>query len=454
MTDCPSRDERLGWTGDAGFFSRTACFNMDLGSFLSKWILDMRDAQGDCGAVPSVAPCLPDTPFKVHREDGGSAWSDTFVIIPWRVYQCYGDKRILEEHYNAVKRYIDFLITERCTGLIRDRGNSFGDWLAVDINQNHQESGVGSNRAGLTPKDLIGTAYLAQSIDIMSKMAEVLGIFEDADKYHELFLQVRKAFRRRFVSLDGITASGTQTAYALALRFGLLDPDQSVIAVKELVKEIARRNGHISSGMVGTQHICPVLTEYGQSATAYDLLLKEDYPSWLYQVKQGATTIWERWDSLKPDGSLAENDSREVMCSFNHYAIGSVGEWLYTKVAGLDTGTKSGNAGFKHIIFHPVLPPDNRLTWASASQMTPYGMTAIRWEVSKGELFVRVLVPPNTTAEIILPAQNGRVLESGADLDKALGIPVKERKEREVSLDLQAGAYEFTVLFPAIAGSD
>ncbi|MFA7344036.1 MAG: family 78 glycoside hydrolase catalytic domain [Terrimicrobiaceae bacterium] len=387
-TDCPQRDERLGWTGDAQVFVRTACFNMDVRSFFHKWMRDARDAQSPAGAVPSV---IPDMEFIRGREDGGPAWSDATIICPWTIYLCYGDLDILKDHYGSMRRYLDFLKTHRCKDLIRshpdaDDWGGYGDWLALD------DSG---KTEGGTPRDLIGTAFFAHDVRIMAQVATVLGHHEDALAYQNLLGEIVAAFQNRFLTPGGLLTSATQTSYVLALQFGLIPGHLQAAAANELVRDIAKRGFHIATGFVGTPYILDVLEAHGHLDTAYKLLEQETFPSWLFPVKNGATTIWERWDGWTPKNGFQNKD----MNSFNHYAYGAVGAWMYRTVAGLDLDPSE--PGYRHVIFRPR--PGGSMTWAEAGLKTPHGETSIRWELTQGKLHVDLCVPEGCHAHFSPP---------------------------------------------------
>ncbi|MBM4048654.1 MAG: alpha-L-rhamnosidase, partial [Planctomycetes bacterium] len=324
-TDCPQRNERLGWMGDAQVFVRTACFNLDVAAFFEKWMVDVEDAQDTDGAYPDVAP-------KVTQGKGVAAWADAGVIVPWTVYLCYGDVRILERHYVSMARWIACMKNEAresvrlgrsvTTDLIRpDRG--FGDWLAIDAPD--------PGRAP-TPKDLIGAAYFAHCASLMAKIARILGKDADAKEYAELADRVKAAFNREYVTPAGRVLGHTQTSYLLALAFDLLPESLRPKALEHLVNDIQKRGWHLSTGFVGTPLLAPTLTRFGRTDVAYKLLLQDTYPSWFYPIHQGATTMWERWNSFTKEHGFGPVG----MNSFNHYAYGSIGEWMYATIAGID----------------------------------------------------------------------------------------------------------------------
>lgn len=391
-TDCPQRDERLGWTGDAQVFIRTAAFNMDVRRFFTKWMQDVRDAQRPSGAIPVVAP-MPGFLRHIPFEDGGPAWSDATIICPWTVYLCYGDQQILRDHYESMQRYVDFMTRERSKDFIRshsdvDSWGGFGDWLALD----------GSGRLeGNTPKDLIGTAFYACDVAIMADVAEVLGHLDDAASYRKLWQSIATAFQKRFITPDGLLAGGTQTAYVLALQFGLVPEKAQASCARELVRLIERNSWHLATGFVGTPYLLDVLEKHGHLNVAYRLLEQETFPSWLFSVRNGATTIWERWNGWTPGGGMQDKS----MNSFNHYAYGAVGAWMYETVAGLSLDP--GHPGYRHVIFRPR--PGGTLTWAEATLETIFGLVGIRWELAGNTLSVKATVPEGTRATLKLPVE-------------------------------------------------
>lgn len=387
-TDCPQRDERLGWTGDAQVFARTACFNMDVSGFFKKWMQDIRDAQKSNGAVPPVAPDVA-----VNIEDGGPAWADATIICPWTVYLCYGDTDILAGHYDSMERYMDFLAAHRCKDHIRghpevDPWGGFGDWLSLD----------GAPKVeGTTPKDLIGTAFYANNADLLARIAKTLGRKKDAQKYRTLHVEIVEAFQRRFVTAEGLLTSGTQTAYSIALHFGLLPEGHRAAAGRALVRDIEKREFHLATGFVGTPYILDALEATGHLDVAYKLLEQESFPSWLFPIKNGATTIWERWDGWTPEKGFQDKS----MNSFNHYAYGAVGAWMYRTVAGLDTDPSA--PGYARIVFRPR--PGGSLTHAEARLKTPRGETGIRWSLEDNLLSLELTVPEGAEATLSPPPE-------------------------------------------------
>jgi alpha-L-rhamnosidase len=402
-TDCPQRDERLGWTGDAQVFCATAGFNMDVQGFLTKWMLDVMDAQLASGAITHYAPNPPDSP----RPDAGGAagWADAVVIVPWTLYQIYGDTAILEQTYDACARWIAYMERDS-TDLIRP-AEGFGDWLSITAE---------------TPKDLIGTAYFAYSAGLMSEISTVIGRADDARHYADLSSRVREAFRGRFVRGGGRIEGDTQTGYVLALFTGMLDEDERPLAAERLAQDILERNVHLSTGFLGTPWLMPALTDNGQLDLAFRLLLQDTMPSWLYPIRHGATTMWERWDSwTESQGPVRLHITpgrAGRMNSFNHYAYGCVGDWLYRVVGGIECAA----AGYAKVRIQPI--PGGGITWAKCAYESVRGRIACDWSVEDGRLRVAVEIPANVTAEVRLPQREGKAVHhvgSGRhDFDVAL----------------------------------
>ncbi len=425
-TDCPQRDERLGWTGDAQVFVRTASFNMDVAAFFTKWLGDLAVDQYEDGRVPHVIPdVLPDGA-------GSSGWADSSVIIPWSLYVRYGDRRLLETQYPSMKAWVDYMDGQAGDRHLWTTGSHFGDWLSATYHD-------WSFPAAATDKDLIATSFLAHSSDLLARTAEVLGKEDDARKYRELFQHVRKAYQREFMTPAGRLSPNTQTAYALALRFDLLPEDLRAQAAQRLVEDIRRKGTHLSTGFLGTPHLCHVLSENGLTDVAYELLHQDTYPSWLYPVKKGATTIWERWDGIRPDGSFQDAG----MNSFNHYAYGAIGEWLYGVVAGIQPDEH--DPGFHHVTIAPE--PGGKLTWARAALDSPYGRIESRWEIKGDQIVLDVALPANTHGTILLPG-SGR--DTRAEVESSLS---GHKAVRSVTFDgkqvvIEAGPGTYQITYP------
>ena len=387
-TDCPQRDERLGWTGDAQVFVRTAAFHFDVLGFFRKWMRDVCDSQSVAGEIPPVVPQPPLGGWL--PKDGGPAWADAVFICPWTLYRCYGDTEIVRDTYECMATYMDYLAKHKVKSFIRshpevDGWGGFGDWLALD--------GSTGGCEGLTPRDLIGTAMYANNAHLMAEAAELLGKTADVKKYRELHGRIVEAFRNRYVTADGLVFGNTQTGYVLGLHFGLIPPALREKSAAELVRLIKKNGTHLATGFVGTPYLLHVLEAHGHIDVAYALLEQETFPSWLFPVKNGATTIWERWDGWTPEKGFQDVG----MNSFNHYAYGAVGDWMVSTVAGLEIGAP----GYKKIVFKPR--PGGTITWAEAKLRTPQGDVGIRWELKGGKLELDLTVPAGSEAELSLP---------------------------------------------------
>lgn len=379
-TDCPQRDERLGWTGDAQVFCRTASFNMDTALFFTKWLHDLKSEQSEKFGPPHVVPNI------LQEQDAAAAWSDAATVIPWTVYQVFGDKRVLEDQYESMKGYVDYITAHCSENGLWQTGFQYGDWLALD----KEES---ADRTGATDKYLVANAYYAYSADIVSKAAQVLGYEEDVKEYETLHRKIVELFDEEYITRTGRMVSETQTGCVLALYFNLAQEKYRERIAQSLENNIANHKNHLSTGFVGTPYLCHVLSENGMHDLAGTIFLKEDYPSWLYAVKKGATTIWERWNSVMPDGSFDESG----MNSLNHYAYGSIGDWMYEKLAGINPVSP----GYKEILIKPILIKG--ITSVDASFDSVYGVIRSAWSCKEGKITVDVTIPANTTAEVILP---------------------------------------------------
>lgn len=426
-TDCPQRDERLGWTGDAQVFIRTAAFNYGVYPFFAKWLHDLKADQREDGGVPYVIP-------DILGDDAHSsaAWGDAAVICPWTLYQYYGDTRILEEQYDSMKAWIDYIWKQGEDEFLWNTGFHFGDWLGLDA--------ISGSPVGATPKDLIATCFFAYSTKLFIKTAEVLGRTEDAAKYRKLYEGIVEAFHREFITPNGRLAAHTQTAHVLPLMFGLVDGPIKERLARTLAEYVKERNYHLTTGFVGTPYLCHVLTDNGYHDYAVKLIQQEDYPSWLYAIHQGATTIWEHWDSIKPDGTFWSDD----MNSFNHYAYGSIGDWLYRAVAGLDMDEKQ--PGYKRILFRPR--PDSGLTYAKASYQSVYGLVRSEWNLGEdGAITYEFELPPNTTAEAkVLYGTSTNTTVNGKVISQAQGVLSIQEEEDGLSLELGSGIYRIEVI--------
>ncbi|MBN2983117.1 alpha-L-rhamnosidase [Cohnella algarum] len=423
-TDCPQRDERLGWTGDAQVFVWTAAFNYDVGPFFQKWLRDLAADQKEDGGVPFVIPDVLD------GDHSSAAWGDAAVVVPWAMYATYGDKALLAEQFDSMKAWVDYIRAQGESEYLWNTGFHFGDWLGLDAKEN--------SYVGATPRDLIATAFYAYSAKLVRDAAEVLGREEDARKYGELYGRVVSAFREEFVTPSGRIAAPTQTAHVLALMFDLAEGEARARTARELNKLIEDNEFHLTTGFVGTPYLCHVLSANGYHETALKLLVQEGYPSWLYSVNQGATTIWEHWDGIKPDGSFWSDD----MNSYNHYAYGAIGDWLYRVVAGLDADGRA--PAYKRARIEPRFGGE-WLTSARAAYDSAYGRIEVSWRADGISRAVEVALPPNTTAEVLLRGaaldalrESGRPVRGGAE-----GIASAADTADGVRLAVGSGVYRF-----------
>ena len=424
-TDCPQRDERLGWTGDAQVFSRTAGFNFRVHSFFAKWMKDVAADQYDDGSIPFVVPNV--------RNNGkcSPGWGDVATIVPWNMYLAYGDKLILENQYESMKEWVNYIDSVSQNNLWLPE-SSFGDWLF------YRPADDNDGRSAVTDKNLIAQCFFAYSTQLLVNAAKVLDYDQDVQTYQELLSQIKAAFMREYVTPSGRLVSGTQTAYVLALNFDMLPENLREQAAGRLVENIHSYDDHLTTGFLGTPYLCHVLTRFGYTGVAYDLLLQKSYPSWLYPVTMGATTIWERWDGIKPGGSF----QNPAMNSFNHYAYGAVGDWMYREVAGIDTDEK--NPGYKVIRIKPHVT--SKLSFVRAELQTYYGKVSSSWENTPGKLTMKVVIPVNTTADIYIPADDaGKVRENGRSITSHKEVELKGSEDGYVIVHTGSGSYEFTV---------
>ncbi|WP_184550073.1 glycoside hydrolase family 78 protein [Mucilaginibacter sp. FT3.2] len=388
-TDCPQRDERLGWTGDAQVFSRTASFNMNVHNFFTKWLKDVAADQYPSGSVPYI---IPDVFTDHHNEVGGSSgWGDVCTVVPWTVYTAYGDTQVLENQYSSMKAWVKY-IEKQTRNDLWVTGNHFGDWLFYSVNDDRDGT------SAITNKYLIAQCFYAHSTQILLNSAKILNKKADEQYYSQLLQKIKRAFVREYVTANGLISSDTQTAYVLALEFDMLPVNLRQQAAGRLVKNIVQYNYHLTTGFLGTPYLCDALSRFGYADVAYKLLLQDTYPSWLYPVKAGATTIWERWDGIRTDGSFEEPS----MNSYNHYAYGAIGNWMYQNIAGI----QAAEPGYKKIIIKPVI--GGGLTWAEGSYDCPYGRINSKWKIEGNKLDMTVTIPSNTTADIFVPDAQGK----------------------------------------------
>jgi alpha-L-rhamnosidase len=428
--DCPQRDERFGWMGDIQAFAQTASFNMDLAAFFTKFAQDIRDDQADDGRFPDFAPHPGDPNVNFS---GAPAWADAGVIVPWRAWQNYADTRLLAEHFAAARRWVEY-VHARNPDLIwaTNRHNDYNDWLNGDW---IKQAGW-PTQGGSVPKEVFATAFFAHSADLVSRMAERTGRPDEARRYGELFERIRAAFNRRFVQPDGRIAGDTQGGYALALHFDLLPETLRPLAARHLVENIARYQNHLSTGIQTTHRAMLELARWNQTDLAWLLLTNRTFPSWRYMMDNGATTIWERWDGYVKGRGFQDAG----MNSFNHWAFGAVGEWMWRHIAGLNPD--DARPGWKHFTLEPR--PGGGVTWARAEYESIRGRIASAWRLDNGVFQLEVTIPPNTTATVVLPAETAEAItESGRPLREAGHVKLLRLADRRAWLAVDSGTYRF-----------
>lgn len=384
-TDCPQRDERLGWTGDIQVFSPTASFLYNCAGFLSSWLADLAADQTEDGIVPFIIPNIMDG-IVVPT----AAWGDAAVIVPWVLYQRFGDSGILAAQFESMRRWVDHLDAISSEKHLWDTGFQFGDWLDPIAPPDNPAQ-------ARTHPSIVATAYFARSAELLGQAATILGKTEEAEHYLNLAAKVREGFSNEYVTFNGRIMNDATTAYSLALEFALLSTlEQRKQAGKRLVQLVRESGYHISTGFVGTPLICDALSNIGEHEAAFRLITQRENPSWLYPVTMGATTIWERWDSMLPDGTVNPGE----MTSFNHYALGAVADWLQRVVGGLAPEAP----GYRRLNIKPLV--GGGITQARATHRTPYGTAECAWQLTQGQMEVTVQIPANTTALITLPGTN------------------------------------------------
>ncbi|MEH7097689.1 family 78 glycoside hydrolase catalytic domain [Neobacillus vireti] len=467
-TDCPQRDERSGWMGDAQLFAKTGLYNMDTYNFEENFVDNIINNQYDNGSIPVT---VPRTRYS-RSTNPDSGWSDAGVIIPWTHWQMSGDTTVIKKAYPSMKKYMD-LLYQKTGDTYRGPGSLYGDWLSFQRPDVNAISGANQN--------LISDAYYAYDAKLMAQMARAMGYTEDAEKYEALFTNIKKAFIKNYIVIDRNDGSLTllsgsrtegplssagednaQTPLLWALKLGMYDNEhQKQQMIDLLVKNIRNDAAYkaanptsarvkypentLSVGFLGINVLAPVLSEIGQSDLAYTLLLQDKMPSWLYSVKNGATTIWERWNSYSKEDGFGPAG----MNSFNHFSYGAIGEWMYSDMVGISND--ENNPGFKHIILKPTIDNNKRITTSKGSFESLYGKIESDWEVKNGTLTYDATVPANTTATLYIPTNNvSTVKESGQPIAKANGVKFIEFKDGKAVYELESGSYEFRSI---IAGS-
>ncbi len=416
-TDCPQRDERLGWMGDAQIFAPTACYNMDMARFWGKWMNDITDCQDKDGAVHDVNPTI------VVTGPAKPGWGDAVVVVPWVVYQFYGDKRIIEENYDAMAAWVEYMKNHSVDYLYERSG--YGDWIAV------VES----------PKEPIGAAYFYYSTKLLANMAGIIGKTKDETEYNKLATRIAEAFNKKYYDPQtGNYLGNTQTANLLPFVFGITPPELKSQVFSNIVADVKAKGNHPSTGFLGTAYLLPVLSENGEHELAYKVASQKTYPSWGYMVEKNATTIWELWNS---------DSQGPGMNSRNHFALGSVGEWFYAWLGGIRPDNE--NPGFKTSIIAPR--PVGDLTWANSSLQTLYGNVKSDWNLDDGMLSMRISIPPNTNAMVHVPnldqvwpviEESGKVLfQSGKTVNEVPGIKLVKNSDASTIFEVGSGEYEF-----------
>jgi alpha-L-rhamnosidase len=413
-TDCPQRDERLGWMGDAQVYIRAASLHEDVQAFFTKWLVDVEDGQRKDGEYPMVAP------VKVAGDDGGPAWADAGVICPWTVYDVYGDTRILEKHYKSMARFIDFCKKRSTSDMLPPKEfHCFGDWLNINDD---------------TPKTVICTAYFAYSTKLMARIAAALGKSDDAATYNELFEKIKASFNRAYVKPDGRIEGDTQTGYVLALSFDLLDPDRQKQALQYLVENIKKRDWHLSTGFVGTKSLMLTLAGMGRNDVAWRLIHNDTFPSWGFCIRNGATSIWERWDGWTPEKGFQD----PAMNSFAHYSFGAVYQWMVENIGGIQSDVPA----YKHIVIAPQ--PDDKVTFADTTYDSIQGPIETHWRRAGQHLSLKVTIPANTTATVSIPAAElSSVFEGGRPAIKAQGVNFLRMDSGAAVFEVASGTYHF-----------
>jgi len=440
-TDCPQRDERLGWMGDAQAYVRAASYNADVAAFFTKWLDDVEEAQREFGAYPDYCPYPMGhgTPGKTF----GTAWTDAGIICPWTIWQVYGDTEVVNRHWDSMSRFMDW----RNATTAPDRsgasiGNTWGDWLNVNEP---------------TPIEYIDTCYHALTCRMMAQMAESTGRPVAADAYRQRFNTVRAAFAKNFVRADGRLSVDTQTAYVLALWVGLFPDGGESIGAARLAEKIRQNDTRMTTGFLGTKPLLPVLTAHGYHNLAVRLFQSREFPSWGYEVANGANSVWERWDSYtREHGFNGQNGNQNAsMNSFSHYAFGAVTEWMFRDLAGIDTD----GPGFQRMLLRPGVPaldpdaPVKPINWVRAAYDSPHGQVRVHWRRTGPQLDYEVELPANTRATLFLPAKDRASVQAvGSGLTAAQGVEFVREEAGRVIFKLESGQHHFHATLPEFAG--
>ena len=441
-TDCPQRDERLGWTGDIQVFVGSSIFNADMGAFFTKWMRDVRDAQTPDGRFPDFAPQpFQKTLAERNRPDfmGVPGWGDAGVVVPWRLWQQYGDRRQLAENYESSKRWIEFIRSNNPALLwVTKRHNDYGDWLNADTMRDSTIPRTG----GQVPKPVFATMMFAYATDLVTRMATVLGKTDEARQYGTLFNDIKAAFNKAYVTDDGHIEGNTQAGYALALHFDLLPESKRAAAVQYMLAGIDAYRGHMSTGFHSTYRMMLELSRAGRSDVAYKLINNTTFPSWGYSIENGATTIWERWDGYVKGRGFQDRG----MNSFNHYAIGAVAEWMYRVILGINND--DAHPAYEQFVLRPV--PGGGLTWAKGSYASIRGRIESAWRVENGTLTVDITVPANSSATVYVPATSAEgVMEGRVAASRAAGVRFERMEGDAAVFSVGSGTYSFRAPYQA-----
>ncbi len=445
-TDCPQR-ERAGWTGDIQVFAPTACFNMDVNPFLSRWLRNMSAEQRDDGQIPIVVPYMKGyeniifPPMGTHSSAG---WGDACILVPWALYESYGDVRVLAEHYDMMVRWVNYIEKSAAEGsdaepssvaerqkYLWNTGFHFGDWLIPSMSVGKDGQTVDMMQSAFATKELVSTCFFAYSAELLSRIARLVGKEEDANRYAELNRNVRSAFAGEYLDEDGRLKAHFQGIYVLALQMRMVPDEARGKVLNQLVGLIEENGYRLDTGFLSVPYLLDVLCDNGRSDIAYRLLYQTDCPSWLYEVEKGATTIWEAWQAIMPSGKVTN-------VSYNHYAFGCIGDWLYRRIAGLD----KGEDGYRRIVVKPAF--DCGLTRAGARYESVLGTIVSEWRLDGATATQIVTVPPNATAVVHLPGANlSEAREGGKALLTTDGLISARQTEQGVVAEIGSGNYMF-----------
>jgi len=432
-TDCPQRGERMGWMGDNTAFCQTAIFNMDMSAFYSKWIKDIRDAQEEEGNYPDFVPYPGSKLYRFLNYYCAPGWADCGVILPWTLYLNYGDKELLEGHYNSAKKYIEYIHSRNPDLLwVEGIGNEYGDWLNGDEFKLDDFPKKGS----AIPIEVFATIYFANSTSLLAKMAKILGKSEDFKHYSDLSKKIKERFNQEFVSENGTVEGDNQATYALTLFHDLVSGDLRSKLVQKMVKAIESLDFRISTGFMTTLPLMISLAQSGNCDIAYKLLFSRRVPSWFYMIDQGATTMWERWDGYVKGRGVQS----KTMNSFNHFAIGSIGEWLYRVILGINFDEK--NPGYKHIIIRPK--SGEPLKWVNGSYNSIHGEIGVSWQKDEDNFNLKISIPTNTSATLYLPTKHkDNIRESNTPINEIETIEFIKVENNNTIIKIKSGIYHF-----------